>query len=298
MGSFRHLRARALAPCAIAIFVTGLSTAACSGTAPLGRAEASEARVETGRGAIFRTLATDVDTLEQQCRFGGPEAQIPFATRQIARFRNLESRLTTPDDLYDRYGLARADVTDDFTASKDDSTATFDQGEWYENYLALDDAEKCDAVRTAYFFGVFGLVTVPPLVPILGFRDVVFDDHAAPATPEERERLAKKIEERRIAAWQLRYIKALPASDIPDGPNGCRDVKVDADLRWTAIWDIHRALGYAIGMCGRPNASHYRDEALVNQAPPGWSGAVNEAALPGNDPEAPLSPALTPGSSP
>jgi hypothetical protein len=122
---------------------------------------------------------------------------------------------------------------------------------WLEEFRALNDDARCDAVEAAYMHAVIQLAVVDPVMPVtwenLFFSD---DDLADPAIA------ARVRRERQLAAWPLRYVEFTPMAEIPAA---CREVAKKARSRWRFIFTERRPLGIMIGLCGRPSNTHYID---------------------------------------
>jgi hypothetical protein len=194
---------------------------------------------------------SELESIEQRTVFGGSEAQLgPVEKRKL----ELRDAVAPVEGLIYAQGM-RADVEpSDWDFKRFDGNLP-----WLRSLQFAPADKRCEMLTLAYIFAVWKLDTLEPETPILSMKDIRIKVETDAV-----------LRERRRAAWQLRYLHFIPTAVIPAD---CQHIAVEAEKRWNFIFTKRRALGFAIGMCGRPMSAHYLDDEVENKtrtAPEEW----------------------------
>ncbi len=142
---------------------------------------------------------------------------------------------------------------------------------WKSAFLGASDQGRCEELALAYIAAVWQVSTMPPESPIVSGIDSFLIGISAEIAGKERAR----------ATWVFRYLRSIAVEDVP---LNCQWIKVDADLRWDFIMKgDRRALGFAVGMCGRPMNAHYIELEIdkgTKEIPSSWKNEIAQEESP------------------
>lgn len=201
--------------------------------------------------ALIHPIRERLEYLEQVSVVGNIRKQIPFARRMKHKLVRTAGPLMP---LFKQNGI-------ELTDSHQFVTLDPSVDRWRERLKKMDSKQFCAAAELALAAGILAVDVIPPSQPIRNFMDVLVDErHPSPDVTRDRAR----------ALWTFRYINALPQHWFP---KECLEVAKTAKIRTDYIFDRHKPLGAAIGMCARPMNAHYIEaevEARRMQEPEGW----------------------------